>query len=132
MLQDRLRCCVTVKASDLLPLVLVCCVLQENKQLKAMLLALSSHRDVHGGSVSLPQPHRVGEVSEEEVAFVQTDIQSSTELSQQNPKAFKTVGGGWLRGWPLALHVSTLWGDTAHLEESSVISLLASPTMCDN
>lgn len=30
----------------------------------------------------------------EEFAFVVTDVESSTELSQQDPEAFKQVGGG--------------------------------------
>lgn len=56
--------------------------------------ALSSQGDMpaaHNGSLSLPQPRRVGEVSGQEVAFVHTDIESSTELSQQDGEAFKQV-----------------------------------------
>ena len=71
--------------------------LQDSKQLKALMYALSSQGDLpagHSGSVSLPQPRRVGEVSEQEVAFVFTDVESSTELSQQDGEAFKQV---WLR-----------------------------------
>lgn len=73
---------------------LLCCLLQDAKQLKALMYALSSQGDMpsaHGGSVSLPQPRRVGEVSGQEVAFVHTDIESSTELSQQDGEAFKQV-----------------------------------------
>lgn len=69
--------------------------LQDAKQLKALMYALSSQTDLpagHTGSVSLPQPRRVGELSEQEVAFVFTDIESSTELSQQDGDAFKQVG----------------------------------------
>jgi class 3 adenylate cyclase len=69
-------------------------LLQDAKQLKALMYALSSQGDMpsaHGGSVSLPQARRLGDVSGQEVAFVHTDIESSTELSQQDGEAFKQV-----------------------------------------
>lgn len=68
--------------------------MQDAKQLKALMYALSSQGDLpggHNGSVSMPQARRVGDMSEQEVAFVFTDIESSTELSQQDADAFKQV-----------------------------------------
>jgi hypothetical protein len=69
--------------------------LQDAKQLKALMYALSSQGDLpagHNSSISAPRPREKDEKNNDnEVAFVFTDIESSTELSQQDPNAFKQV-----------------------------------------
>lgn len=87
--------------------------LQDAKQLKALMYALSSQGDAnggHSGSVSLPQLRKTGDVSEQEVAFVMTDIESSTELSQQDPDAFKQVNS-----YCHLFHAVHLWCACHHL-----------------
>eukprot|EP00879_Flechtneria_rotunda_P023949 GHRR01025369.1.p1 GENE.GHRR01025369.1~~GHRR01025369.1.p1 ORF type:complete len:969 (+),score=296.48 GHRR01025369.1:353-3259(+) len=70
---------------------------QEAKQLKALMYALVSHSDMPGiqhgmGSSTLMAPPTQGaDAADKEVAFVFTDIESSTELSNQDPDAFKQL-----------------------------------------
>jgi hypothetical protein len=55
--------------------------------------ALVSHSDVRpavGGSVTVASAKKVDQL-DKEAAFVVTDIESSTELSNQDPEAFKQV-----------------------------------------
>ncbi|KAF6259953.1 hypothetical protein COO60DRAFT_1700595 [Scenedesmus sp. NREL 46B-D3] len=66
----------------------------EYKQLKALMYALVSHSDgSSGGTDGMLQPARglKAENKDKEVAFVFTDIESSTELSNQDGKAFKQL-----------------------------------------
>lgn len=71
--------------------VCVLCPLQEVKQLKALMSALSSGGD--GYEAGTAAPHRVEfDLKNKEVAFVLTDIESSTELSSRDGRAFKQVG----------------------------------------
>jgi class 3 adenylate cyclase len=67
--------------------------MQEYKQLKALMYALVSHSDGSSGPDGMPQPMRgpKAEDKDKEVAFVFTDIESSTELSNQDGDAFKQV-----------------------------------------
>jgi hypothetical protein len=55
--------------------------------------ALVSHSDGSSGPDGMPQPMRgpKAEDKDKEVAFVFTDIESSTELSNQDGDAFKQV-----------------------------------------
>jgi len=56
--------------------------------------ALVSHSDVRpavGGSVTVASAKKVDQQLDKEAAFVVTDIESSTELSNQDPEAFKQV-----------------------------------------
>lgn len=72
------------------------CRLQEVKQLKALMSALSSHGDgddAATGTATMAAPRRVGfDLENRELAFVLTDIESSTELSSRDGRAFKQVG----------------------------------------
>lgn len=72
--------------------------LQEAKQLKALMYALVSHTDSDtrvpvrvGDSSTVAAGGRRVDTSDREVAFVFTDIESSTELSNQDADAFKQV-----------------------------------------
>lgn len=85
-------------------LLLLLLLLQESKQLKAMMYALISHEEMTPGpnhinsSMVITKGHAgLGDPSstDREVAFVFTDIESSTELSQQDPEAFKQVCMVW-------------------------------------
>lgn len=90
-------CCL----GDLHTLFLHAICLQDKKQLKALMLALSAHESVdHGdadGPPALDDPIAASKGAKsgfgqyKEAAFVFTDIENSTDLSQQNRAAFLQV-----------------------------------------
>lgn len=68
--------------------------LQEQKQLKQLMYALSAHTDSLGGqgsNNSMTAATRAVDIHAKELAFVFTDIENSTEISNQDPTAFKEV-----------------------------------------
>lgn len=72
------------------------CCLQEQKQLKQLMYALSAHTDSLGGqgtgmNGSMTAATRAVDIHAKELAFVFTDIENSTEISNQDPAAFKQV-----------------------------------------
>jgi hypothetical protein len=87
------------------------CALQEVKQLKQLMSALSSHGDgdeAGAGGAPLASPRRAGfNLENREMAFVLTDIESSTELSSRDGRAFKQVGSDGC--CPVCLLTVTVW-----------------------
>lgn len=89
----------------LAPLCSLC--LQDARQLKALMFALSSQGDPNNFVSGAPFPlqhmlNRIGDGCECDLAFVWTDIEGSTELSQQDGHAFKQVrclASGSIPGW---------------------------------
>lgn len=73
--------------------------------------ALVSHSDGSSGPDGMPQPMRgpKAEDKDKEVAFVFTDIESSTELSNQDGDAFKQVSRLWWRCWAHAETIPVCW-----------------------
>eukprot|EP00878_Enallax_costatus_P041208 GHUV01047792.1.p1 GENE.GHUV01047792.1~~GHUV01047792.1.p1 ORF type:complete len:123 (-),score=38.33 GHUV01047792.1:318-686(-) len=67
--------------------------LQEQKQLKQLMYALSAHTDSLGGqgNGSMTAATRAVDIHAKELAFVFTDIENSTEISNQDPASFKQV-----------------------------------------
>eukprot|EP00878_Enallax_costatus_P030966 GHUV01033787.1.p1 GENE.GHUV01033787.1~~GHUV01033787.1.p1 ORF type:complete len:540 (+),score=161.45 GHUV01033787.1:449-2068(+) len=66
---------------------------QEQKQLKQLMYALSAHTDSLGGqgNGSMTAATRAVDIHAKELAFVFTDIENSTEISNQDPASFKQI-----------------------------------------